>query len=63
MYMCRDKLIKCTWIENPDQRPTFASIVQQLSRNFTIANELEETTNNTEEETTKSKGYISILPK
>jgi len=60
--MCRDELIKSTWIENPDQRPAFASVVQQLSKKFTIANELKETINDTEE-TTKSKGYISILSK
>ena len=49
-------------MENPDERPTFATIVQQLSRNFTIVSEIEETIKDTKE-TAENNGYISVLPK
>ena len=61
-YSCRNELITSTWIENPDERPTFATIVHKLSRNFKIVNEIEETIKDTEE-TTENNGYISIIPK
>ena len=30
-YTCRNELISSTWLEDPDDRPIFATIVQNLS--------------------------------
>jgi len=61
--MYRNELIKSTWIEDPDERPTFATIVQELSRSFTTVNEIEDTINDDVETTNSINGYISIVPK
>jgi len=59
----RNELIKSTWIEDPDERPTFAAIVQELSRSFTTVNEIEDTITDDMESTNSIDGYISIVPK
>ena len=61
LYLNRHEIITSTWLENPDERPTFAAIVQKLSSNFTIIYELEDTIKDTED-TVESNGYISLLP-
>ena len=65
MYTCiyRNELIKSTWIEDPDERPTFAALVQELNRSFTIINEIEDTINDDVESTNSIDGYISVVPK
>ena len=54
-----------TWLENPDERPTFAVIVQNLSsicnltETTTVTTAHENTLNDTED-TTEANGYISL---
>ena len=62
LYLYRNEIIANTWLEDPDKRPTFTAIVQKLSSNFTIVDELEDTIKDTED-TAESNDYISVLPK
>ena len=62
----RNELITSTWLENPDERPTFATIVQSLRSicNFTETTTIADTDSIIDtEETAESSNYISILPK
>ena len=54
-----------TWLQNPNQRPTFAVIVQNLSNiyNFTNNSNCDEDFRMHTEDTVESNGYISIIPK
>ena len=63
MCLYRNELITNTWLENPDERPTFAMIVQSL---YSIYNFTETTTiadEDSTEETTESSNYIRVLSK
>ena len=68
LYLYRNELITNTWLENPDERPTFATIVQNLKSIFgftettTIA-DADSINIDTEEENAESNNYISVLPK
>ena len=67
MCLHRNELITNTWLENPDERPTFAMIVQNLrsiysfTETTTIADA--DSIEDTEEENAESNDYISVLPK
>ena len=54
-----------TWLENPDKRPTFATIVQNFSNiyNFTNDSSQDEDTSIHVEDTAESNGYISVMLK
>ena len=56
--------MKSTWLENPDKRPTFAVIVQNLSNiyNFTNDSNPDEDSTTHAEDTAESNGYISVVP-
>ena len=56
--------MKSTWLENPDKRPTFATIVQNLSNiyNFTNDSNPDEDSTTYAEDTAESNGYISVVP-
>ena len=61
MYLHRNEIIASTWLENPNQRPTFAKIVQNLSsicnlKELTVADE-----NSIDEDTTEDNGYIRVV--
>ena len=64
MHLYRNELITSTWLQNPDQRPTFAVIVQNLSNinNFTNDSNCDEESSIHGEDTAESNGYISVLP-
>ena len=67
LYLCRNEVIKSTWIQNPTKRPTFAMIVQNLSSMCNFTDELnpqvaEDSTTHAED-AAESNGYISVLPK
>ena len=68
MYLYRNELITNTWLENPDERPTFAMIVQNLrsiysfTETTTIA-DADSINIVTEEENAESNNYICVLPK
>lgn len=56
-------MITSTWLEDPDDRPTFSQIVKNLSSicNFTeVADEEESIKDN--EDTAENSGYIKIVP-
>ena len=61
VFICiyRNELITSTWIEDPNERPTFETILLQLSK---ILGEMGEAIYDSVE-TTESDSYISILPK
>ena len=54
-----------TWLEDPDDRPTFAVIVQNLSDicNFTDDSNHDEDPSMHTEDTAESNGYITIVAK
>ena len=61
MYLYRNEIIASTWLENPNQRPTFAMIVQNLSsicnlKELTVGDE-----NSIDEDTTEDNGYIRVV--
>ena len=61
MYLYRNEIIASTWLENPNQRPTFATILQNLSsicnlKELTVADE-----NSIDEDTTEDNGYIRVV--
>ena len=62
-FLYRNELITSTWLEDPDDRPTFSQIVKNLSSicNFTeVADEEESIKDN--EDTAENSGYIKIVP-
>ena len=40
LHTCRNEIITSTWLEDPDDRPTFAAIVQNLSIIFDLSETL-----------------------
>ena len=54
-----------TWLQNPDKRPTFAVIVQNLSDicNFTNDSSLDEDPSLHADENVENNGYISVVAK
>ena len=63
--LCRNELMTSTWLQNPDKRPTFAVIVQNLSNicNFTSDSIPDEDCSIHSDHNVESNGYISIIPK
>ena len=52
-----------TWLQNPDKRPTFAVMVQNLSDicNFTDDSNPDEDSTTHAEDSAESNGYISVV--
>ena len=63
-YIClyRNELITSTWLEDPDDRPTFSQIVANLRTigNFTEVVDEEESIRDNED-TAESNGYIKVV--
>ena len=64
MYLYRNEITESTWLENPDERPTFSMIVQKLSSicNFTESTAAVDAEDYIEdiEDTAKSSDYITV---
>ena len=58
IHLYRNELIKSTWLEDPDDRPTFTVIAQKLN---SICNFTETSVTKDTEETAESNGYINNL--
>ena len=59
VYLYRNELITTTWLEDPDDRPTFATIVQDINSvyNFTESTKSGEDSIKDTENATESNGY------
>ena len=51
------------WLEDPEKRPTFAKIVQDLSSIYDFTETTDEESIKDTDDTAEKNGYISIIPK